>query len=182
MNRGQVFIVTAIAFSAIIIGSMVSSGPEFRRDTSPNTRDYFGQVLKENQKVFNSALENNLSAKGAKQAIYDYDRFVERRSLSKGITFKAYHLLTVPQKGKAVFINYFDSNLSVNFKAGSSWTNKTVEPNSSVEKTFKPGTVTLNLTVEETGTSHEFDAATPRILTHSRMDSSKETWIDTLLG
>lgn len=176
--KGQAFIMGSVVFSLLLILPFLATGPSIQGPGTV-TRHFFSHTLDKSSVALNEGLSENRSIGKAKRTVYSYDRFLERSSLEKGIDYYSYTLVVLPDKGEAVFINYFDSSLDVKLYTGS-WTNQTVAAKQSLVTSFSSGTVKVDLEVK--GNNHEFDAATPRMLKHSVMNSTGESWKNTLLG
>ncbi len=181
-RKGQVFILGSFIFISLFLTVVLSTGPVITNNPTPDTPDFFSQTLDETSTVFNKALEENRSIQHVKRRLYSYDRFLERRSKAKGIEFSSYHVVLMPDEGEAAFINYFDRSLDIKMKAGDKWSNATVESLQSNMTSFEAGRTELTLIVDELDGDHTMEAATPKLLTRSQMESSDETWINTLVG
>lgn len=180
--KGQVFVMSSVIFSSILLLSFVSTGPVFTGNPTPDTQEYFAQSLEETTAAFNSALQDNFTIEKAERRVYSYDRFLERRSKPKGIDYRAYHVLVVPESGNATFVNYFNRSVGIELRVDGSWKNTTVYPLNSTEKNFSPGRVNVHLEVDSFNNTHDFDAASPRILTYGEMESEDETWKNSYIG
>lgn len=179
--KGQVFILGSVLFSVFLLLVFTITGPSLL-SAPTNTQLFFSQTLEESSTSFNNALEQNHSSEHIERRLYSYDRFLERASRKKGIEYSAYNLIVLPSKGKAVFINLFPSSLDARLKTGGSWTNQTVAPEQSFSTSFTPGTVHVKLVVDGRNESHSLDAATPKLVKHSVMNSTDESWENTLIG
>ncbi len=179
-RKGQTFILGSIIFSLFLVIAFIATGPVILTpETGVST--YFSQTLGESSNVFNHALEKERSAEHISTRIHRYDRFVERRALEKGITYETYTLVVLPQEGEARFTNLMDEDLDVSLYTGS-WEDYEIEQGQNLSTTFEPGTVSVELVVDNLDKEHSFDASTPRLLKHSVMESEGERWENTLLG
>lgn len=180
-RKGQSFIIGAMIFSLLILLVYLNTGPELINPGS-STQNFFSQSLEESSDAFNDALEKNSSAEYVTRRMQSYDRFLERTSREKGIEYSSYSLVILPQEGEAGFVNLFADSLDVRLKTGSGWTNRTVDPRQSFYTTFNPGLQHVHLDVAGRNETYSLDAATPRLVKHSVMKSSGETWENTLVG
>lgn len=177
---GQVFVMAAVIFSALVLLAFLPIGPSLSRVADPNFRLYFGQSFQETSEVYNQALADNRSALSAERALYRHNRFVEERAGDKGIDYRGYQLAVLPGKGEAVLINYQERSESVKVLAAGTWTNETLESRQSIRVEFPAGKRHFGLRIA--GDQYSFDAATPRIVYWAEMEATGETWENTYIG
>lgn len=177
--KGQTFISASIIFSAALVVAFITTGPEIVNEPADN-RNFFGQTLEESFQAFNSGLEENLSIDRAERRIYSYDRFVERQSLKKGIDYSSYSLLVLPGEGNASLVNYYNQSRDYSLRIDGTWYNSTVGGKQSFQSDFEPGKVEILVVAPRE--SNSFNASTPSMLKHSRMEANDETWRKTRIG
>lgn len=171
----------SIIFSSLLILLFASSGPSVL-GSETNTQRFFGQTLDTSSDVFNTAMQENRSIEKAKRRMYSYNRFLERKSLEKGISYRSYDIVVLPEKGEAVFINYYPTSLDTRIRINGDWNNQTVQTSQSRQFSFKSGKTDVNLVVDNLNDEHSFTASNPKLVKHSVMESGDETWENTLLG
>ncbi|MFB6166995.1 MAG: hypothetical protein ABEJ62_01905 [Candidatus Nanohaloarchaea archaeon] len=180
-RKGQSFVIGAIIFSLLVVLVYLNTGPELI-NPGASTQGFFSQSLEESSSAFNDALEDNRSAKYTARRMQSYDRFIERTAKEKGITYSSYTLVLLPGEGEAGFINHYPGSLEARLKTGGGWKNETVAPGQSFYTSFSPGLQHFHLEIAGRNETYSLDAATPRIVKHSMMESSGETWENTLVG
>lgn len=180
-GKGQSFVIGAVIFSLLATLVFLSTGPELL-DPGIKTRNFFSQTLQESGNTYNTALKQNTSVVHIRRRMQSYDRFLDRQSLERGIEYSSYSLIIHPDRGEAAFLNMFPENLEVKLRINGDWHNRTVAPKQGFSTSFKPGIASVHLKVKDREENYRFDSSTPKLVKHSVMVSSGETWENTLVG
>lgn len=176
--EGQVFVTSAVAFSALIILAAMPAGP---LASSPDGfRDFFKASLEGTGESFNDALGRNATPRAVEREIFSYYWFIERLTQDRSLAYGAYSVLIFPEKGELRAINYRNVETEISIWTGDTWTNTTLEPKESFVLQFSPGTSSFAVYTDESERS--LNAATPRIVHWMRMGSGSQNWQNSRVG
>jgi len=182
--KGQTLVVGAVIFAGILLLASFPTGPSITGTTS-NTRLFSQNALETTVEAFNNGITDKKTYKNAKTSIYRYNRFLERTSSSKGITYDSYQFFVLPEKEKAGFINYKSSEANVTVELGDEEFNSNIV-GTNQEKRFSysmEGDKTqVNLTLNNRDQEFDFEAASPRIVAWMNLESGDEAWANSLIG
>lgn len=178
MRKGQVFIVSAIIFSALILLTAFSYQQIVFTDSGSNTQFYFSNTLDKQAEIFNHHIEDNYTVENMKKGFYSFNSFVNSQSSGKGIEYSSFQLIILPEKNTTLIINYRDQSTEFNYHVNS-WHNQTLEPQQST--TIQGRENPRILEVEDYDISTEFNASTPTLLGYMEMESESETWRNYIL-
>lgn len=181
-SKGQVFTITATLLISLIILLFISTTNISQEQDSTTFKNWFDNSFQNIPEVFNGAIKEHNSIENARNDIYSYNQFIERRSRSKGIVFSSNYLLVFPEEGKATYINYHDSSVDFNLKTGSSWTNSTIDSMQNLEISYSSGHRDFRLVVPSHNIDESFKASNPRIFGRMRMSSNDQVWINSALN
>jgi hypothetical protein len=183
MGTGQTLVVGAVIFASILLLASFPSGPDITGQTT-NTRQFAANALEKSAEAFNREIEQNKSIKHAKREIYQYNRFIERLSSSKGQQYSSFQLIVLPEEEKAAFVNYQGRDANITLDLGDEQFNSTIEESQFKEYSYtKDGSATsVNITLRNYGREYSFYAASPRILSWMRFESNDETWVNSITG
>ena len=181
-RKGQSFILGALLFSGLFIVAFIPSGPDLNRQPSSNFNSYFQQALDEKTDNFNQELKQKKTIDNVKRGVYNYNRFLEESSSTKGITYESYSLAVFPDDGEYVFINYQNQDANVSIHVDGSWNNQTVQSNQFVEGSFSAGRSDVKLLLNDRAEVYIFDAFKPRYVYWMRMSGEDETWQNSFIG
>ncbi|MFB6215535.1 MAG: hypothetical protein ABEJ72_00980 [Candidatus Aenigmatarchaeota archaeon] len=176
MRKGQVFIIGALLFSSLMLMVFFATGNVVQGQSSSLFQDYYSQSFSETATVFNQALEESSDPEYIKRELYSYDRFVEVRSNQKGIDYSSMNFFVMPQKGKAVLINYQDTSVEANVSFDGNPQNVSVGSGQWHEFSFTKGTVKVVLETDKPFIDTNFDTSSPRLVNYARMARENEIW------
>ncbi|MFB6245045.1 MAG: hypothetical protein ABEJ03_01730 [Candidatus Nanohaloarchaea archaeon] len=172
-RRGQAFILGGVIFAALFLLAASPSGPSIESGGSSDIRSYFQGAFQAERKLFNDEIGNNRSPEYLKRKIYVYSQFLEQSSGLKGAEFDSYHFLAVPDKEKAIFINYREEEASLTYWNSSKHSFTVGSMQNQVLKIEEDQEI--NFTVEDLGRSHRIDLTRPRLVYWIKMRRDQQT-------
>lgn len=178
MRKGQVFIMGAIIFSALILLTAFSYQQIILTTPGADIQPYFQSSLGTQAEVFNEEISENYTAENLKQGFYSFNSIVSRQAESKDIGYSAFQVLILPEKNETVLINYRDEETEYNYYSGS-WNNSSVASDQSVKIEGIETSQTVN--ISELDVEEKFTAHNPTLLGHIEMKSETETWRNYIL-
>lgn len=177
-RNGQVFVISAVIFSSLILITAFSYQQVTFNDQRSNTQFYFSSALEKQTEMFNTELGENYSIENIKKGTYSFNSFIESQAERKSIEYSAFQLLILPEKNSTLIVNYRDSETDFNYSTGS-WTNQTLQP---LQNTVITGNKNpRKLEVGELDISESFNASKPTLIGYMRMESESETWQNYIL-
>ncbi|MFT4893055.1 MAG: hypothetical protein ACI8Z7_000850 [Candidatus Nanohaloarchaea archaeon] len=177
-EKGQVFVVSAVIFSALILLTAFSYQQISFNDQGQENRFFFDNTLEKQSEVFNSELSENYSAENLRKGFYRYNSFVNTSVSSRGMSYEGFQVLVLPEQNRTVLINY--RSMETNFSYYSDgWRNGTVEDYQSRILDGKENP--RKLEIEELGVSERFNASTPRMVGFMEMESETSVWRNYIL-
>ena len=181
-RKGQVFVIAAVLFASLTVILFMTTSDISPEKDSGVVKKWFENSFQKVPKAFNGALEQEDSTSNARNHLYSYSRFVERRSKAKGVEFQAGYLTVFPGDGEAVFINYQDSSTNLDLEINSGWTNTTVGPDQHLEQSYTPGETDFRVVLPEHDIDQNFTASNPRVFSWMKMTGSDQIWINSGLN
>jgi len=181
-SKGQVFTITATLLISLIILLFITTTDISQEQDSSTFKNWFDNSFQNIPFVFNGAIKEHNSIENARNDLYSYNQFIERRSRSKGIVFSSSYLLVFPKDGKATYINYQDSSIEINLKTDSSWTNSTIDSMQNLKVSYTSGQTDFRLIVPSHNVDEAFTASNPRVFGRMRMSSNNQIWINSALN
>lgn len=178
-RTGQVFVMSAIIFSSIVLLAVISTQQATTTNNNADFQTYFQSILERQPEIVDAGLKNNYSIASAKREAYSFNRFVERRSTSKSLSYNALQLIMLPEKQEAVFINYRREMTSFNLY-GDSWTNETLNPYQSAAFAIQ-GEGEYRLIIEEANVDRKFNASKPSIFSQIHIEEGETVLTDSIL-
>lgn len=182
--KGQTLVVGAVIFAGILLIASFPTGPSIT-GTESNTRLFSQNALETSVEAFNRGISEEKSYSSARTSLYRYNRFLERVSTAKGISYDSYQFFIIPGREKAGFINYKASKANVSVELGDeSWDNEIIDSDQEKEFSYSMtgDKTTVNLTLNNRDQNFDFEAASPRIVVWMSFDSNDETWANSLIG
>lgn len=178
MKKGQVFVMSAIIFSSIVLLAVISTQESYTTTSDRELGIFFQSISERHPEIVDSSLKKDYSIEQVRKEFYTFNRFVTRRGNSKSLNYKAFQLVILPEKEKALMINYKMQTLSFSLH-GSSWINETLDPYQnhvadveSSEYYFKS---------DDIGVEESFNASRPTVLGHIRLESGDSVMTDKIL-
>lgn len=178
MSKGQVFVMSAVIFSALALLAITSTQQTYTSTSEADIDTYFQSVLTQQPEIVDAGLKDGYSIESVKKKFYTFNRFVERRSRSKSISYEALQLIVLPEKDRAVVLNYRPEMTSFQLEA-SSWYNHSLNPYQNTVMDVEGGEFYFN--VEELDVEESFNASRPTMFTHVRMESGEAVLTDDML-
>lgn len=176
VRKGQVFILSALIFSSLIVLVGFSYDSIVQTSGESTIKSYFDHSKNDHVQSFNHGLKDNYSVEYIKKNLYTTDRFIYRRSLSKGIDYNSINFFILPEKGTASIINYQEKEISPKIRIGSDWTNTTVKAKQNREISFTPEDKEVKVILKDADIQKNFKASSPRLLNFIEMSKQNEKW------
>jgi hypothetical protein len=177
-RNGQVFIVSAVIFSSLILITAFSYQQITFNDQRSDTQFYFSSALEKQAEIFNAELKENYSEENIKKGFYSFNSFIDSQAERKSIEYSAFQLLILPEKNSTLIVNYRAAETEFNYSSGS-WHNQTILP---YQNTVIEGENNLRkLEVEELDISESFNTSKPTLVGYMKMKSESETWRNYIL-
>lgn len=175
-RKGQVFIMGAVIFSSIVLLAITSTQQTYTSNPDAEISTYFESVLERQSEALDSGLNDNFSIESARNELYSFNRFVERQSQSRNIEYRALQVAAVPERERAVIINYRPMMANYSYH-GVSWSNGTLGPRQyeiiGIERSTEYRFMSPQLNIDT-----RFNASEPAFLGHVRMDSGDSVLTD----
>lgn len=178
MKKGQVFVMSAIIFSSIVLIAITSTQQSYTRTSEADVETYFQSILQHQPEAVNKGLVENYSSESVKKEMYTFNRFVERRSQSKSLSYESLQLVVIPDKERALVLNYRPRMIEYAIK-GSSWNNGTLNPYQN--EVLQVDSPEYRFKTEDLDIDRSFNASTPTLLGHVQLESQDSVLTDTVL-
>lgn len=176
-SKGQVFVMSAIIFSSIVLIAITSTQQTYTTDTTAEISTYFDSSLERQGEIVDSGLKKNKSAESVKKELYTFNRFVERQSEGRSISYEAMQFVVLPSKEEAVVVNYRPRMVSYDFR-DSSWENdSSLNPYQSDVITIEQSQ-DYRFISDDLGIDREFNASEPAFIGYMRMESGDSVLTD----
>lgn len=174
LKKGQVFSIGAIIFSSLLLLTVFAfQGQEYR--SGDTVKNYFSNLLEKQPEVLNQQLKQNYSAEKIERKMYSFNRFAKTASSRKGLEYSSFQLLVLPEKEKALFINYRPNSTTLNFTAGTS-TEITVQPLQNRETGISPDISSFKFYSGELDINETVEVDGPTLIGHMHIWNSDEEW------
>lgn len=182
IRKGQVFTIGAVLFASLIVIIFLTTGDLAPGTETGEVQGFFQNTFDKTPVELNQALKQNYTVPNARNRLYSYSRFIERRASSKGITFEAGYYIILPEKGESIFINYYDSSEDLKLQIDGKWTNETVGSGQYTKQSFTSGNTSVRVKLPGRSVDNNFTVSNPKIFYHMRMSSDDQIWINSRLS
>lgn len=176
-EKGQVFVMSAIIFSSIVLIAITSTQQTYTTDNTAEISTYFDSALERQAEIVDSGLNKNRSAESVKKDFYTFNRFVERQSGGRSINYEAMQLVVLPAKEEALIVNYRPRMISYDFRDNSWQNDSSLNPYQN-EVIAIEQSQEYRFVSEDLGIDREFNASEPALLGYMRMESGDSVLTD----
>lgn len=172
---GQFFMLSAVVIGSLLIAAVLTTSSSFFQETQTATLSYFDSAARSAPEAVNDALSTSESVEAIKRRLYSHHRMVEVSARRRGIDYGSKHLVVIPPRNKALYINYAPEKSTINLSVGggSDIERTELDPMQSTTLSYDDSEK-FRAEIEEQGVVKVFNATQTRSLTHAYMSTESE--------
>ncbi len=181
--KGQAFIMMSLIFASLLVLLTIALAVQNPQLESAGIEDFHGNSLEKTSGVVNNGLEKG-SIKDVRKELYSFNSLIKRESQLRDADYRSVNAVMIPERGELLVINYQQQSedISVDVNNGE-WEIEEETLGAEeylIRRDLPQDELEVEILLEDTSILESFEASSPRLFTHMRMEFGDEIWIDSI--